>query len=71
MNIDKRQFRFGMVAIEKGYVTAEQVMKALEVQIKEDQSEGSHSWIGKILLDNGFITQAQLDDVLQMIGPAE
>ena len=71
MNIDKRQFRFGMIAIEKDYVTADQVMKALEEQIKEDQSNGSHSWIGTILLNHGLITQAQLDDVLNILGPTK
>jgi len=67
MDIDKRQFRFGMIAIEKGYVTADQVMKVLEEQMKEEQSTGSHSWIGTILMEHGLITQAQLDDILQIL----
>ena len=60
-----------MLAIEKGYVKADQIMKALEEQINEDRSEGSHSWIGTILLNHGFITQTQLDEILEILGPVE
>lgn len=70
MDTDKRQFHFGMIAIEKGYVTADQVMKALDEQIEEEQSTGSHSWIGTILLEHGWITLAQHDDILQIMESA-
>ena len=48
-------------------LSAKQVIKALELQVKEDLSEGNHSWIGTILLEQGFITLSQLDEVLQTI----
>ena len=61
--VDK-EMRFGGVAINKGYVTPEQVIDALNIQVKEDISFGKHRRIGVILLEQGFITLMQIDEVL-------
>lgn len=68
MNTEDNEMRFGIVAVEKGFVTADQVVNALEVQVKEDLSSGKHQRIGMILLEQGHITLQQVDEVLQEIG---
>lgn len=64
MNEINIEIRFGIVAVEKGFVTIEQVTHALEVQVKEDIALGMHRRIGMILLEQGHITLMQIDEVL-------
>jgi hypothetical protein len=63
----KPEIRFGVVAIQKGFVTLEQAVDALEIQVKENTLEGEHRLIGQILLELGFISQSQIDEVLQTL----
>ncbi len=63
-NVNK-EMRFGVVAINKGYVTPEQVIEALNIQVKEDISAGRHRRIGAILLELGLLTDIQIADVLK------
>ena len=56
--------RFGMIAIEKGFVSVDQVKKGLSEQIDDDLASKPHRLIGRILLDNGWITAQQIDIVL-------
>ena len=70
MDINKSHIRFGMIAIDKGFATAKQVLMALEIQLEEDMSMGCHSWIGTILSEKGIITLAQLADILETLESA-
>ena len=63
-SVDK-EMRFGVVAINKGYVTPEQVIEGLNIQVKEDISAGKHRRLGMILLEQGHITLMQIDEVLK------
>ncbi len=56
--------RFGTIAAEKGFVTAEQVKEALSEQIDDDMANRSHRLIGRIFLDKGWMTPQQIEDVL-------
>jgi len=64
MKPDKK-IHFGMIAIEKGFVTADQVLKALNKQLEEQAETGIHSWIGTILSEMGALTLAHLDEVIR------
>jgi len=55
-----REKRFGMVAVEKGYITKEQLIDALKIQIDEDLERGSHRPIGEILVEMNAISMDQL-----------
>ncbi len=57
--------RFGVVAMEKGFITAVQLLEAMKVQITEDIELQTHRPIGAILLDQGAITGPQLNEVLR------
>lgn len=64
MTEEDKEIRFGIVAVNKGYATAEQVIAALNIQVKEDISIGKHRKIGMILLEQGDLTLVQIDEVL-------
>ena len=68
--MEKEQFekRFGVIAIEKKFITAEQLIEAIKVQVMEDIEKGKHRLIGRILLESGQITVSQIDEVLESLG---
>ena len=60
--------RFGVIAIESGYVTPKQFVDALKIQVMEDIEKGQHRLIGRILLEQGVMTLVQIDTVLEKLG---
>lgn len=66
-----KEIRIGVLAVHKGYATAEQIIKALEIQVKEDLSIGKHRRIGVILLEEGVINITQLNEILQSLDQTE
>ena len=61
----KEQKRFGATAIEKGFITAVELLEAMRIQIPEDIELKKHRPIGAILLDEGAISREQLNEVLR------
>ncbi len=59
------QKRFGLIAVEKGFITADQLVEAIKVQVLEEIEKEKHRLIGAILFEYGFITLPQIDEVLQ------
>jgi hypothetical protein len=58
-------YRFGFIAVKKGFVTPEQVSEALEIQLDEDMSEQPvHRLLGEIMLERGILNPAQLSEIL-------
>jgi hypothetical protein len=57
--------RFGLVAVQMGLITVDQLIDAIEIQTKEDMENGEHRLIGWILLDKGYITPDQVNEVLK------
>ena len=64
MNIDQLERRFGATAVAKGFITIDQLMEALQIQVTENIEERKHRLIGRILFDLGFLTLPQIDEVL-------
>ena len=60
--------RFGVIAIEKGFITAEQLIHAIEEQIKDELGQERHRLIGEILCKKGYMTKPQCDEVLMELG---
>lgn len=56
--------RFGQIAVEKGYVTSDQVKQAVSEQIDDDMADRPHRLIGRIFLDNGIMNPQQIEIVL-------
>ena len=69
--IDRREKldkRFGVVAVESGFVTPEQLYEALKTQVMEELEGAKRRLIGQILFKMGYITKAQVDEVLLYMG---
>ena len=58
------RIRFGMAAIKKGFITMEQLMEAMTIQVREDVEGKPHRRIGEILADLGHMTPSQIQGVL-------
>lgn len=67
METEYTEIRFGATAVKKGFVTTDDILNALSVQVHEDLSLGEHRPLGKILLDEDLITAPQLKEVLKAI----
>ena len=61
------EVRFGKVAVDMGFITMDQMLNAIEIQVKENIAFGTHRKIGLILLEDGHITSDQIDEVLMVM----
>jgi len=68
MSTEKIDNRFGVVAIEKGFITFEQLVEALKIQVSEELEGNKRRLIGQILIDKEYITISQIDEVLISMG---
>lgn len=67
VDLDMMEKRFGNTAVEKGFITPDQLIEALKIQIMEDLEDGTHRPLGKILLEQGLIAMSQVEEVLEAI----
>jgi hypothetical protein len=65
--MEQYEKRFGMIAIGKGYITAEDLVKGLTIQVGEDVRQMPHRFLGEIFFDMGLMTDQQVDEVLGSI----
>ena len=63
--------RFGMVAVEKGFVTSEQIVEAIAIQVEENVDQQKHRFIGTVLVGLGYMRHSQIQDVLTLMGVSE
>ena len=56
--------RFASIAVEKGFITAEQAKAALAEQLSDDLAHKRHRLIGHILFAQDWITPGQIELVL-------
>jgi hypothetical protein len=64
MPIEFHDKRFGVIAVEKRFITKEQLFEALKIQVEEDLSGKPHTLIGIILIRLGYLTVEQADEIL-------
>jgi hypothetical protein len=70
VNGDRYKF-FGEIALEKRFVTAEQLYEALTDQAK-DRAEGRpERLLGQILLELGYLKETQIAQVLDILYPVK
>ena len=67
MEIDQLERRFGIVAVEKGFVSPKQIRIALEIQVTENIEKKKHRFIGTILVDQGYMKHSQISEVLKAL----
>lgn len=63
MEIERFERRFGTVAVNKGFITAEQLIQALGLQVTEELRNRKHRLVGIILYEQGHITAPQIREV--------
>jgi hypothetical protein len=64
MTVEVQDKRFGVIAVEKGFITREQLFEALRLQVEEDLSGESHTLIGILLIRLGYLTTENADEIL-------
>ena len=67
---DRYKF-FGEVALEKRFVTAEQLYEALTYQARAKVEGLMEKQLGQILLELGYLTEIQIREVLDVLYPVE
>ena len=65
METEYTEIRFGVIAVKRGFASPQQIVDALEIQVKDNLSTGEHRRIGKILLDQGILSQLQMEEVVK------
>ena len=65
---DRYKF-FGEVALEKKFVTPEQLYEALTVQARAKVEGKDEKLLGQILLELGYMSEDQIRDVLDVLYP--
>jgi len=56
--------RFGQVAVERGFITPEQLREALTEQVDDDLTNRQHRLLGDILFEKNWMTAKQIESVL-------
>ncbi|MEJ2723473.1 MAG: hypothetical protein P8175_02275 [Deltaproteobacteria bacterium] len=59
--------RFGTMAVEKRYVSREQLLEAMRIQVEQDLDGLEHKLIGSILFSMGYMTLEQINDVIDAV----
>ncbi len=55
--------QFGKVAVDMGFITAEQLKQAIPEQVDDDLADKPHRFIGMMLFEDGWITNEQINIV--------
>jgi Ca2+-binding EF-hand superfamily protein len=65
--IEHYEKRFSLIAIKKGFICADDLVKVLTIQVGEDVNNAPHRFMGEILFDLGVMTDKQVEDVLSTL----
>ncbi|WP_320044433.1 hypothetical protein [uncultured Desulfobacter sp.] len=60
----RQKKRFGTIAVEKGFISKDDLAAALQIQTDENISKGQHRLLGRILMEQGLLTKGQVYQVL-------
>jgi hypothetical protein len=63
---EKREIRFGALAVKMEFITAAQLGMAVSTQMKEDLAYNKHRLLGEVLVDMGLMDSSQVDKVLRV-----
>ena len=65
--IEHYEKRFGLIAVEKKFITPDELIAALTVQVREDIEQGTHRQLGVILLDQDSMSANQIEEVVKVV----
>jgi hypothetical protein len=66
-SMDLPQRRFGLIAIEKGFIKADQLYEALMRQRAQETGGAERRPLGLILKDLGYLSGSQINEILQTL----
>lgn len=66
MKLEGIEHRFGFIAEKRGFIAANQLVEALEIQVMENIEKREHRFIGDILHGLGYVSREQLNEVLKL-----
>ena len=69
--LKKNDPRFGQIAVEKNFVTSEQVKQALLEQVEDNFAQKPQRQLRRILLEKGWMNDQQVEAVLVEISLSE
>ena len=58
--------RFGTEAVNKGFITMDQLIKAMRIQLREDLGKSDRRFIGEVLVEMGLMNISQVDELLEI-----
>jgi len=59
--------RFGKVAIEKNYITMENLINASRERVIRESKESVCLELGEVMIELGYMLQEQVDEVLHIV----
>ncbi len=65
MAIEDLDQRFGSIAVNKGFISAEQLIEVLTIQVNENLLENKHRIIGTILREKDYLSIEQINEILK------
>ena len=68
MAVEQLEKRFGTIAVEKGFITKDQLIEVINTQVMEDIEGKKHRLIGTIMFEQGVINIQKIDEVLKSMG---
>ena len=63
-DLEHYEKRFGIIAVEKGFISPEDLVCVLRVQVIEDMGAGNHRLMGEIMMDRKLMNPGQVEEVL-------
>jgi len=64
--VDHSEIQFGTLAVRRGFITSGQLGKAVSLQLKADLEQGVHRLLGAILVELGYMSPSQVEEVLKL-----
>ena len=59
--------RLGLIAVRKGFITQDHLVKAMRTQVLREIEFGTHRKVGAILLNENIMTADQIEEVREGI----
>ena len=58
---------FGSIAVGKRFLTLDQLIETMKIQIREDLINTNHKLIGELVIELGFMRATQVNEVLDVL----
>ena len=68
VKVKKREKRFGQIAIEKRFITKEQLIEAITCQVKREVGGSGHQHLGSLLQELDYMDEDEVKEVLDVMG---